>query len=228
LLAATSSTNLKIRVGFNHRYHKSVLKAKEIVKEGILGELMFIKASYGHGGRIGYEKEWRSNSMLSGGGELIDQGSHLIDLSRWFLGEFIEIKGFAHTYFWDMEVDDNAFIFLKNAYNQVAFLQASCTEWKNSFSMEVYGKKGKLHLSGLGGSYGLEKITHYNMLPQMGPPETICWEFPMADESWEKELLDFYYDIALDRKPSVGVSDAFEVLKVVKEIYIQSGYDHHS
>ncbi|MDA9661116.1 Gfo/Idh/MocA family oxidoreductase [Gammaproteobacteria bacterium] len=228
VMAAASKHGVKVRVGFNHRYHRSLRKAKKIVDSGVLGELMFIRARYGHGGRIGYDKEWRSKPELSGGGELIDQGPHLIDLSRWFLGNFSEVQGFAHTYFWDMPVDDNGFMLLKTAKKQVAFLHASCTEWKNLFSMEIYGKNGKLDLSGLGGSYGIEQITHYHMLPEMGPPETKTWEFPMVDNSWELEMNDFYQDISKDREPSAGLIDAYESLKIIQNIYLESNYDYSS
>ena len=226
VMAAAAKHGVKVHVGFNHRYHRSLRKAKEIVDSGALGELMFIRARYGHGGRIGYDKEWRSKPELSGGGELIDQGPHLIDLSRWFLGEFPEVQGFAHTYFWDMPVDDNGFMLLKTAKKQVAFLHASCTEWKNLFSMEVYGKDGKLDLSGLGGSYGVEKLTWYKMLPEMGPPETASWEYPMGDDSWAVEVADFFEDIRLDRAPAASLVDAHEALKIVEKIYRKSGHDH--
>jgi predicted dehydrogenase len=221
-------TGLKVHVGFNHRYHRALRKAKELVNSEALGELMFIRARYGHGARIGYDKEWRSDPVKSGGGELIDQGPHLIDLSRWFLGDFVEVSGYAHTYYWDMPVDDNGFMLLKTSSNQVAFLHASCTEWKNLFSMEIYGKKGKIDISGLGGSYGTEKITFYKMLPEMGPPETTSWEYPMGDDSWAEEFQEFCDDISLNRECSAGVVDAYEALKVVQKIYKESGYDYCS
>lgn len=226
VIKAAAATGAKVHVGFNHRYHRSLRKAREIVDAGALGELMFIRARYGHGGRIGYDKEWRAKPELSGGGELIDQGPHLIDLSRWFLGDFESVEGFAHTYYWDMPVDDNGFMLLKTAKKQVAFLHATCTEWKNLFSMEIYGKDGKLDLSGLGGSYGIEKITWYKMLPEMGPPETICWEFPMGDDSWEVEIDEFFDDIEYGQEPSASLMDAYESLKIVEKIYKESGYDH--
>jgi predicted dehydrogenase len=213
-------------VGFNHRYHRSLRKAKEMVDSGLLGELRFMRARYGHGARIGYDKEWRADPALSGGGELIDQGPHLIDLSRWFLGEMTEVQGFAHTYYWDMPVDDNGFLLLKTVKKQTAFLHASCTEWKNLFSMEIYGKLGKLDLSGLGGSYGIEKITWYRMLPEMGPPETSSWEYPMDDNSWEVEMAEFFEDIRLDREPAAGLRDAQAALKIIESVYRESGYDH--
>ena len=228
VIAAAEKHGVKVHVGFNHRYHRSLRKAKEIVDTGALGEIMFIRARYGHGGRIGYDKEWRAKPELSGGGELIDQGPHLVDLSRWFLGDFSEVQGFAHTYFWDMPVDDNGFMLLKTAKKQVAFLHASCTEWKNLFSMEIYGKDGKLDLSGLGGSYGVEKLTWYKMLPEMGPPETTSWEYPMGDDSWAVEVADFFEDIRLGRAPAAGLVDAHEALKIVEEIYRESGYDHRA
>ena len=226
VMEAVVKHGVKVHVGFNHRYHRSLRKAKELVNSGVLGELMFVRARYGHGARIGYEKEWRANPALSGGGELIDQGPHLIDLSRWFLGEITGVQGFAHTYFWDMPVDDNGFMLLKTAKKQAAFLHVSCTEWKNLFSMEIYGKLGKLDLSGLGGSYGVEKITWYRMLPGMGPPETISWEYPMDDDSWAVEMAEFFEDIRLNREPSASLRDAHAALKVVESIYKESGYDH--
>jgi len=226
VIAVAKKNNTKVHVGFNHRYHRSLQKAKEILDSGVLGELMFVRARYGHGARLGYDKEWRSDPRLSGGGELIDQGPHLIDLSRWFLGEFSEVQGFAHTYYWNMPVDDNGFMLLKTEKQQVAFLHASCTEWKNLFSMEIYGKGGKLDLSGLGGSYGLEKLTYYKMLPQMGPPETISWEYPMADDSWALEMAEFYEDIITNREPSAGLNDAYQALTIIDQIYKESGYDH--
>ena len=142
---------------------------------------MFIRGRYGHGGRIGYDREWRADPTLSGGGELIDQGVHLIDLSRWFLGDFAHVDGAAHTYFWDMPVDDNAFLRLTTAAGQVALLHVSCTEWKNLFSLRDLRPHGKLQIDGLGGSYGIERLTHYRMLPEMGPPETTIWEYPQGD-----------------------------------------------
>ena len=228
VMEAARRHGVKVHVGFNHRYHRALRKAKEMVDSGALGELMFIRARYGHGGRIGYDKEWRSKPELSGGGELIDQGPHLIDLSRWFLGEMTEVQGFAHTYYWDMPVDDNGFLLLKTAKQQVAFLHASCTEWKNLFSMEIYGRDGKLDISGLGGSYGVEKLTWYRMLPEMGPPETTAWEYPMGDDSWAVEIAEFFDDIRLDRVPAAGLGDAFAALEIVEIVYRGSGYDHRA
>ncbi len=219
---------VKIHVGFNHRFHKSLLKAREIINSGELGDLMFLRGRYGHGGRIGYEKEWRADPKLSGGGELIDQGAHLIDLSRWFLGEISNVQGLACNYFWNMPVEDNGFMILKTSEKKVAFLQVSCTEWKNLFSIEIYGRHGKLDLSGLGGSYGLEKITFYKMLPEMGPPKTISWEYPMADNSWEVEINDFFENIRLNQKPNASLNDARAVLLVIETIYKNSGYDYNT
>ncbi|HEX5415463.1 MAG TPA: Gfo/Idh/MocA family oxidoreductase [Chloroflexota bacterium] len=221
--AAAQRTGVLVRVGFNHRYHAALRKAREIVDDRGIGDLMFIRARYGHGGRIGYEREWRARPEVSGGGELIDQGVHLIDLARWFLGDFSVVDGFAHTYFWNMPVEDNAFLTLRNERDQVAFLHASCTEWKNTFSFEVYGTTGKLDVSGLGGSYGTERIACYHMRPEMGPPETTIWEYPMADPSWEREMAEFVEDIRLGRRPNPGLDDAQAALRIVERIYEVSG-----
>ncbi len=227
IVEEAEARNALVRVGFNHRYHRAFRKARELVDQGALGDLMFLRARYGHGGRVGYDKEWRSKVEISGGGELIDQGVHLIDLSRWFLGDFTTVQGTATTYFWNQVVDDNAFMILRTAKNQTAFLHASATEWKNTFSMEVYGKVGKLHIEGLGGSYGTEKLTWYQMTPEMGPPVTTAWEYPMADDSWSAEFGAFLDEIHARRKPSRGLRDALAALEVVKKIYEESGHAHH-
>jgi predicted dehydrogenase len=220
--------DVRVRVGFNLRYHRAFQQARRLVDSGILGPLLFVRARYGHGGRLGLASEWRAQPQRSGGGELIDQGVHLIDLARWFLGEFVEVDGFAHTYFWDMPVDDNAFMVLKTATKQVAFLHVSCTEWKNTFSWELYGRGGKLQVDGLGGSYGVERLSLYRNLPEMGPPETTIWEYPMADNSRETEMAEFMEDIRGARAPSAGLPDAIAALAVVAKIYTDSGYDYRA
>jgi len=222
VIEAAERSGKLVRVGFNHRYHPALLKARELYEAGALGEMMFVRGRYGHGGRLGYEKEWRADPVLSGGGELLDQGTHLIDLARCFLGEFSEITGFAHTYFWPMQVEDNGFMLLKTAHKQTAFLHVSWTEWKNLFSFEIYGENGKLHIEGLGGSYGVERLSYYKMLPQMGPPETTIWEYPMGDNSWQLEFTEFLEDIRLGRTPSANLSDAYAALKIVEEIRLRS------
>lgn len=228
LVALAEKKGVLVHVGFNHRYHRAFRQARQIFDSGALGPLMFLRARYGHGGRIGYDKEWRAKPEFSGGGEMIDQGVHLIDLARWFLGDFVEIDGYAHTYFWNMPVDDNAFLLLKTAKKQVAFLHATCTEWKNTFSFELYGKTGKLQIDGLGGSYGVERLAYYKMLPEMGPPETTIWEYPMGDNSWEVEMAEFIEDIRLGRQPAATLTDAVAALEIVDKIYRESGYDHRA
>jgi predicted dehydrogenase len=224
LEAAAKKSGRLIRVGYNHRYHPAGLKALEIFRSGALGPMMFVRGRYGHGGRLGYEKEWRADPKLSGGGELIDQGVHLIDLAGIFLGEFTTVEGHAATYFWKMPVDDNAFISLRNASGATAWLHASCTEWKNLFSLEIYGRDAKLHWEGLGGSYGPERLTFYKMLPQMGIPETTVHEFPKGDESWKLEMAEFFEDIRLKRTPVPGIKEARTALSVVEKIYSISGF----
>ena len=221
---AAKKTGARVRLGYNHRFHPALRKARELFESDVLGPMMFLRARYGHGGRKGYDREWRADPALSGGGELIDQGVHLIDLAGWFLGDFTKIEGHATTSFWDMKVDDNAFLSLRTAAGQTAWLHVSCTEWKNLFSLELYGRDAKIAIDGLGGSYGPEKLTFYKMLPQMGPPETTVFEFPGADDSWALETRAFVEDIGLNREPAPGLSEAIRTLEIVEAIYRQSGY----
>ncbi|NCD32460.1 MAG: Gfo/Idh/MocA family oxidoreductase [Spartobacteria bacterium] len=220
IIDAAEKANRRVRVGFNHRYHPSFIKAFELLPA--LGPLMFLRATYGHGGRVGYENEWRMNPDISGGGELIDQGVHLIDLARCFFGEFAHVSGQAQTLYWDAKADDNAFMLLETEKGQTAFMHVSCTEWKNGFSFELYGRDGKLHITGLGGSYGVERLAYYRMTPEMGPPETTIWEYPRGDESWKIEFEEFLTDIQEARDPSAGLPAALAAMRVVEAIYRQT------
>jgi len=216
---AAKRRGIVVKVGFNHRFHPAIVRAKTMADAGMIGPLMFVRGRYGHGGRVGYEKEWRFKPEISGGGELIDQGSHLIDLSRWLLGELNLAYGMAPTYFWPGQVDDNCFLALTNATGCMAWLHASWTEWKNQFSLEIMGRDGKLTIDGLGGSYGVERLTHHRMLPQMGPPETTNWEFPGPDRSFVEEFENFVASVE-DGAPVIGgIEDAMATLEIIQSVY---------
>jgi predicted dehydrogenase len=222
LCEVARKNNLKVHVGYNHRHHPALKKAYELTKDGSLGEIMFLRGRYGHGGRLGYEKEWRADKLKSGGGELIDQGTHLIDLSIGFLGKIKLDYAATPNYFWNMEVEDNVFMSLENNAGGIAFLHASCTEWKNMFSLEIYGKTGKIEISGLGRSYGLETLTFHKMLPEMGPPLTETWSFPEPDDSWTIEMREFINDLQTGTNNSDNLESSLEVLRVIGEIYLRT------
>lgn len=219
---AFEKSGVVVKVGFNHRFHPAFIKARELFDAGALGEMMFIRARYGHGGRRGMEKEWRGNPAVAGGGEMLDQGVHLIDLARWFLGDFPHVSGQVSRFFWDWAVEDNGFALLQTEQRQVAWLHASCTEWKNLFSFEIYGRDAKLHIEGLGGSYGVERLYFYKMLPEMGPPPTTIWEYPGEDKSWQAEWAHFTDCIEQRRQPSGNLEDAVAVLDVISRLYAAS------
>jgi predicted dehydrogenase len=219
LVTAARDAGVIVKVGFNHRFHPAFQKARAIFDSGALGSLMYIRARYGHGGRLGYEREWRADPTIAGGGEMLDQGVHLIDLARWFAGDFVEVSGHIDTFFWNMPVEDNGFALLRTAQGQVAWLHASCTEWKNLFCFEIFGRDGKLQIDGLGGSYGVERLSFYRMLPQMGPPETTIWEYPGEDSSWREEFSHMLTCIQERRQPAGALEDALAALEIVHELY---------
>jgi predicted dehydrogenase len=217
--AVAAQTGSLVRVGFNHRYHPAFQKAYELKRTENFGQAMFVRGRYGHGGRIGFDKEWRAQPRISGGGNLLDMGVHLVDLAGSFLGEFSSADGQVSTYFWDMPVEDNAFLHLRTADNRTAWLHSSYTEWKNLFSFEIYFRNAKLHIDGIGRSYGVGRLNYYKMLPEMGPPDTVIFEFPEQDPSWGLELTEFQEDIALRRTPTPGLTEAIRALEVVEEVY---------
>ena len=216
-----SVSDVKVHVGFNHRFHPALAKAKEIIDSNKYGALLWIRARYGHGGRFGYENEWRAKREISGGGELVDQGSHLIDLTRYFAGNATMAFSDVQTSFWNMKVEDNAFIALHPLTGGMAWLHASWTEWKNTFSFEIALRTAKIDISGLGGSYGTETLTLYEMQPEMGPPPSSIQEWDQSDDSWKKELEDFICSIQNDEYVPVGttLNDAVEVWRLIAEVY---------
>jgi predicted dehydrogenase len=195
-----------VRVGFNHRFHPAVRAAKALVESRDYGRVLYLRARYGHGGRPDYAREWRADPSVSGGGELLDQGSHLVDLTRFLIGDVSLAFAELPTLFWPMPVEDNAFLALRANDGGIAWLHASWTEWKNLFSMEIALERARLDLEGLGGSYGTERLTLHAMRPEMGPPETTTREWDAPDESWRLEVEDF---------------DAAAVLQVIDEAYRQ-------
>ncbi|MEM3401981.1 MAG: Gfo/Idh/MocA family oxidoreductase [Candidatus Hadarchaeales archaeon] len=216
---AKKHPELKVKVGFNHRFHPAIQKAKEIFESGRFGRLMYIRGRYGHGGRKGYEKEWRAKPEIAGGGEMLDQGIHLVDLCRWFGGDFDVAMGYCATMFWDMEVEDNCFALLKNKRGAVAWLHASWTEWKNLFSFEIFCERGKLEINGLGGSYGEETLTCYKMRPEFGVPDKEVFSWKGEDVSWRKELEHFVAAIEKKKPISGTLEDAAAAMKLIFDIY---------
>jgi predicted dehydrogenase len=219
VIDAARAAGVVVKVGFNHRFHPALRKAHEVFQAGELGPLLYVRARYGHGGRLGYDREWRADPAVAGGGELLDQGVHLIDLARWFAGDFEQVSGHIATYFWDMPVEDNGFLALRTARGQSAWLHASCTEWKNLFCFEVFGRTGKLQVDGLGGSYGVERLSFYRMKPQMGPPETTIWEYPGEDRSWHDEFAHLLDCVRTGAAPLGTLEDARAALEVVGRVY---------
>ena len=216
---AADTRGAVVRVGFNHRFHPALTRAHQLLQDTDTGPLLYVRARYGHGGRLGYEREWRADPSLSGGGELLDQGIHLIDLTRFLVGDLDLAFAELTSVFWPMPVEDNAFLCLRPRGGGTAWLHASWTEWKNLFSFEISHRDQKLEIQGLGGSYGVERLTRYEMRPTMGPPDTTAWEWPRGDESWEAEMADIMS--ALDGKPGYGatIEDAIAALEIVEEAY---------
>jgi predicted dehydrogenase len=228
-----------LKIGFNHRYHPAILKARERVREGAIGPVMFIRSIYGHGGRPGYDKEWRANANLSGGGELLDQGVHVIDLCRWFIGEFVDVFAVTGTYAWDLgsfpldgptaavpsapaanrRLEDNAFAVLRAPGGQVAQFHTSWTQWKNRFSFEVFGQEGSVAVEGLGGSYGTETLVVTRRQAEGGMPQQETEAFPGSDNSWRLDWEDFAEAIRTSRQPMVNGEDGVRTMRVVEALY---------
>lgn len=224
--AAERSSRL-VKVGFNHRFHPALARVAAEVHSGRHGELMHIRARYGHGGRAGYEREWRADPARSGGGELVDQGMHLLDLVHWLAGPLPLHSALLRTHFWDTPVEDNAALILGAHADRSApwaMLHVSWTEWKNTFSLEVYCRTAKLQVDGLVRSYGRQTLRIYRMARELGPPELEEIAFGDEDVSWSAEWEHFAAAIAGGGELLGGLDDALYAWRRVEEAYADSPY----
>jgi predicted dehydrogenase len=229
LVECQQASGRLVKVGFNHRFHPGIARVAQEVRSGRHGELMHIRARYGHGGRPGYDREWRTDPARSGGGELIDQGMHLLDLTHWLAGPLPLHSALLRTQFWDTPVEDNAALILGRRDSRTepwAMLHVSWTEWKNLFSLEVYCRTAKLQVDGLVRSYGRQRLRIYRMSPQLGPPELEELEYPDEDRSWEREWESLKAAIAAQDEGLIngGLGDARYAWERIEAAYAEGPY----
>lgn len=222
LVKCAASNGCRLKTGFNHRYHPAIRKANSLAKGGQIGQILHIRCRYGHGGRMGYDREWRADLQQSGGGELMDQGIHALDLFRWFLGDFQDIYAIITGSFWQMPVEDNAFCTLRTSSGQVASLHASWTQWKNLFSFEVFGMDGYLVAEGLGGNYGIERLIVGRRPAEFGKPVEEVLEYTGEDCSWSDEWSDFVAAIRSSRPLLGDGRDGWQALRMVQAAYVSA------
>jgi predicted dehydrogenase len=225
--AAARAAGRRVKVGFNHRFHPGIARAVAEARSGEHGDVMHVRARYGHGGRPGYDREWRADPARSGGGEIVDQGMHLIDLTHWLLGPLPVHDALLRTQFWDTPVDDNAVLVLGERGSRTApwaLLHVTWTEWKNLFSLEIYCRTAKLQVDGLVRSYGPQTLRIYRMGPELGPPDVQELRYPDEDGSWVAEWEHFAGAVA-GGSPLLGsLEDARYAWSVVQEAYERGGY----
>lgn len=213
--------------GFNHRHHPGITDAKAIIDSGSLGEVLTLRGMYGKGGGYDYHTSWRNDPEVGGGGILLDQGIHMLDLFRLFVGDFEDVTGMRGVLLFDVPVEDNAMVILRTARGQLAQLHSSATSWKHTFRLEIGCEKGYATISGLlskTGSYGRETLV-IGRRPApgeraaLGNPreETSYYD---VDPSWDIEAAHFVECIRAGRTPSQGSSiDALRVMEIVDRIY---------
>lgn len=220
MAAAAEVSGQVLKIGFNHRYHPALEQMHDAFTKGRIGRLIHLRARYGHGGRPGYEREWRGNAELAGGGELLDQGVHVLDLMHWFAGPPARAVAFMQTAVWPVApLEDGAFAMLAYPGGPAAHLHTSWTQWKNLFSFEVHGELGSLTAEGLGGSYGTERLITAIRRREGGAPhlEEVAFEGP--DASWRHEWDDFVGALEGGRMRSGTPVDSVAVMRVLDALY---------
>lgn len=215
---------IKLKYGFNHRYHDSVREALRIIQSGELGEVINLRGVYGKSRVIPFSGGWRSKREQAGGGILLDQGIHMLDLMRLFCGEFEEVKSFISNDFWKHDVEDNAYALLKDKKGRIAMLNSSATQWQHKFNLEISLTQGYIELHGIlsgSKSYGEEKIVigKRDEDSDNGQMESKIIKF-LQDNSWKDEVFEFADAILADKPIESGTSnDALETMKLVYNIY---------
>ncbi len=236
IIAEQTHPGQKVMFGFNHRHHLAILEAKSIVKAGRMGRIMWLRGLYGKSGgsNQGFEQSWRNDLDISGGGILLDQGIHMLDLFRFFCGDFQEIHSMLTTAYWNIHVEDNAFVLLRNNQGQIAQLHSSATFWKHTFRLEIGLEGGYLIIQGLlskSGSYGRETLI-IGRKPKLyediavGNPreETVYFD---KDLSWQVQVQEFITCIKTDRPISDSSTlDALEVMQIINTVYQQANVDY--
>jgi len=222
-VVAAKKKKLVYMPGFNHRYHAGYLKAREIFEAGGIGKINFIRARYGFGGRPGYNKEWRFKKAIAGGGELFDQGIHMIDMVHWFLGDFKDVHGFAENMFWGGDVEDNGFALLRTPKGQVASIHVSWTNWEWVHSFEMYGDKGYLVIDGLDKRYrGPEQLIWGRRDATFAHPEETKYVFDQETkfDSMNRELAAFAEAVGGNKKKKIpNGEDVLAAMKIIEKIY---------
>lgn len=220
-MAAAAGTAARVlKIGFNHRYHPALEQMHEAFAGGRIGRLIHLRARYGHGGRPGYAREWRGDAALAGGGELLDQGVHVLDLMHWFAGTPERVVAFVQTAVWPVApLEDGAFAMLAYPGGQAAHLHTSWTQWKNLFSFEVHGEHGSLSVEGLGGSYGTERLTTATRRREGGAPHLEERVFEGPDTSWQREWDDFVGALEGHSLRSGHARDGVAVMRAVDALY---------
>ena len=228
---ALESSKKILKYGFNHRYHYSVMEAKKIIDSGKMGKLLWIRGVYGKAGSIDYDKNWRNFQKYSGGGILIDQGIHMLDLMRYFSGEkFNKINSYITTSYWNINVEDNAFVLMQSDNNIIASMHSSATQWKHKFLLEMCFEEGYLNLDGiLSGtrSYAPEQLIigrreFEDITFAMGKPKETIVSFE-NDDSWNLEVEEFVNAINGEGEIIEGtLQDAYDTLSLVQKVYENS------
>ena len=213
----------KLKYGFNHHYHDSVRDAHRIVKSGELGRVLNLRGLYGKSKIVSFESDWRTKRNEAGGGILLDQGIHMVDLMRMFAGEFSEVHSFVSNAFWGHDVEDNAYALMRTKSGIVAMLHSSATQWRHRFNLEITLERGQLILSGIlsgSKSYGSETLTvAYANEHDGGDPREVTTRYN-EDNSWRDEITEFADAVVHDRPIIDGSSrEALRTMALVYRIY---------
>ena len=220
-----SHPTLKLMYGFNHRYHNSVQEALKLVHSGELGRVLNLRGVYGKSMLITFDQtDWRTKRKLAGGGILLDQGIHMVDLMRLFGGEFEDIHSFVSNDFWEYDVEDNAYAIMRTRNGIVGMLHSSATQWRHRFHLEIGMSNGSVILGGIlsgSKSYGAETLTVAYATPETdnGDPKEQTTRFN-RDSSWGEEI-GLFADVVLNNRvvKSGSSKEALMTMQLVFKIY---------
>lgn len=224
VIRAEKVSGKKLMYGFNHRHHESIIKARELIDSGVYGRILWMRGRYGKSVAPGFYSSWRAKREYAGGGIMIDQGIHMLDLFVMMAGDFDEVHSFVSNLYWQLDVEDNVFANFRNKEGVVASLHSTMTQWRHLFSFEIFLEKGSIIINGLltpSGSYGSESMTI--AVRSAAPAATWTEQEDLVfevDNSWSYEVRHFFDAITNDTPIEVGTSsDALKLMRLIDRIY---------
>ncbi|MEM2941552.1 MAG: Gfo/Idh/MocA family oxidoreductase [Thermoproteota archaeon] len=225
LISSAEKKGVKLGVILQNRFDDSVMLVKKTVDEGSFGRLLLGTATINWFRNEEYYSGsmWRGKWATEGGGVLINQAIHTIDLLVWIMGDVEGVWGNTDTLFHRIEVEDIAVACLKMKNGALGMISASTAMYPGfPTRLEIYGTDGCALFEGFSLKYFM--VNRREQLVKPVQTDLASWSRPEAVPAINHSRLvkDFAQAIIENRKPRVDGREGRKSLEVVMAIYESS------